>query len=99
GGENVKDFFDANVCGRANVYICGHDHNRQWHMQTCDDTEFIVSGGGSKLTDFEHREDNPVYFEDDQIEGFLWVEIIDDSFTGVFYDRDGINQFERTFSL
>jgi tartrate-resistant acid phosphatase type 5 len=99
GGQNVKEFFEANVCGNANVYIGGHDHDRQWLVQTCDGTEFIVSGGGSKLTDFEHRENNPVHFEDDQIEGFLWVEIIDDSFTGVFYDRDGNLSYERTITL
>jgi hypothetical protein len=98
GGEDLKEFFEADVCGKAHVYICGHDHSKQWLEAQCG-TEFIVSGGGAKLTDFEHRNDNPTIWEDDQIEGFLWVEIIDNSFTGVFYDRGGTEQYERTIEL
>jgi hypothetical protein len=98
GGETVQDFFEQEVCGQAHVYICGHDHNKQWLLSQCG-TEFIVSGGGAKLTDFVHRDDNPTHWEDDQTEGFLWVEIIDDTFTGVFYDRDGNPQYERTLVL
>lgn len=98
GGETVQEFFETEVCGRAHVYICGHDHARQWLVPQCG-TEFIVSGGGAKLTEFEFRDDNPTHWGDDQVEGFLWVEIIDNSFTGVFYDKDGNPQFERTLVL
>lgn len=98
GGETVKDFFEEEICGQAHVYICGHDHNKQWLVSQCG-TEFIVSGGGAKLTDFVNRDDNPTLFGDDQSEGFLWVEIIDNSFTGVFFDRDGNPQYERTLEL
>ncbi len=98
GGQPVKDFFDENVCGKAHVYISGHDHNRQWLAPQCG-TEFIVSGGGAKLTEFVHRDDNRTVWEDDQSEGFLWVEIIDNQFTGVFYDRNGAEQYEGTITL
>jgi len=98
GGEDVLEFMEQDVCGKAHVYICGHDHSKQWLEPQCG-TEFIVSGGGAKLTDFEHRNDNPTLWEDDQTEGFLWVEIIDNSFTGVFYDRNGAEQYERTITL
>ena len=98
GGETLQEFFESDVCGKAHVYICGHDHSKQWLEAQCG-TEFIVSGGGAKLTDLEHRNDNPTLWEDDQNEGFLWVEIIDNSFTGVFYDRDGTEQYERTIAL
>jgi tartrate-resistant acid phosphatase type 5 len=98
GGQSVKDFFDESVCGKAHVYICGHDHNRQWLAPQCG-TEFIVSGGGAKLTEFVHRDDNRTIWEDDQSEGFLWVEIIDNNFTGVFYDRNGVEQYEGTITL
>lgn len=98
GGQSVKDFFDDNVCGKAHVYICGHDHNRQWLAPQCG-TEFIVSGGGSKLTEFVHRDDNRTLWEEDQSEGFLWVEIIDNNFTGVFYDRNGVEQYEGSITL
>ena len=53
-GDSIKDFFDAQICGKVDVYISGHDHNRQWLQPTCG-TEFIVSGAAAKLTDLEGR--------------------------------------------
>lgn len=98
GGATLKEFFEESICGKVHVYICGHDHNRQWPLAQCG-TEFIVSGGGSKLTELVHRDDNPTLWEDDQSEGFLWVEIIDNTLTGVFYDKDANPQYERTLTL
>jgi hypothetical protein len=98
GGSHVKDFFEEEVCGKAHVYICGHDHSRQWLSPTCG-TEFIVSGAGAKLTDLEALDDNPMEFGDDQTPGFVWVEIVDNTFTGVFIDMMGNVQYERTITL
>ncbi len=93
-GGVVKSFFDASICGKVDVYMSGHDHSRQDPMAVCG-TEFFVSGAGAKLTDFVHRDDNPVHWEDDQKEGFMWVEIADNVMTVQFYDRDGNMDFER----
>jgi len=90
-GTFVKETFDNHICGKIDVYISGHDHNRQWLMPTCG-TEFIVSGTGAKTTDLENR-GNPTNFEDDQTEGFLWVEIRDNTLTGEFYDKNGVLSF------
>ena len=98
GGATVQEFFESEVCGRAHVYLCGHDHDRQWLLSQCG-TEFLVSGAGAKLTELPRRDENPTHWDNNEIEGFLWVEIIDDTFTGVFYDRDGNAQFERTLVL
>lgn len=98
GGAPLKDFFEEEICGRAHLYLCGHDHNRQWLLSQCG-TEFLVSGGGAKLTEFVRRDDNPMHWGDDQTAGFLWVEIIDNTLTGVFYDRDANPQYERTLTL
>lgn len=97
-GKNVKAFLDDFVCGQANVFFSGHDHTRQWLEPTCG-TQFIVSGAAAKTTSSEHRDNNPVYYEDDQEEGFMWVEIVDDRMTGVFYDRDGNIDFEKSITL
>ena len=97
-GRHIKDFFDAEVCGKMTVYFSGHDHDRQWLHPTCG-TEFVVSGAGAKLRRFEHRDQNPTYFEDDQIPGFAWVEILDDTMTVAFYDREGNLQYEGQTSL
>lgn len=98
GGNHLLEFFEEGICGQAHVYISGHDHNRQWLLPQCG-TEFIVSGGGSKTTEFVYRDNNPKYWDEDQSEGFLWVEIIDNTFTGVFYDREGNPEYERSLVL
>src|SRR5690606_29616871 len=29
-GTTVKEVMDEALCGKADLYLCGHDHNRQW---------------------------------------------------------------------
>lgn len=93
-GGNVEDFMDDAVCGQADVYICGHDHNRQWLQPTCG-TEFIVSGTAAKDTDLDPK-GTPTFFENDQLGGYLLVEIAGNTFTGWFYDENGTMEFTRT---
>ncbi|MEZ4382571.1 MAG: metallophosphoesterase [Nannocystaceae bacterium] len=94
-GKTVKEFMDDSLCNKVDVYFCGHDHNRQWHQPKCG-VEFVVSGAAAKTTDFEHHDNNPIFWEDDQVPGFLFVEIDGDSMYGAFYDRTGKLDFERT---
>ena len=94
-GESVKEFMDAAVCGKIDVYFSGHDHSIQWLEPTCG-TEFIVSGAGSKAETTPGK--NPVYFSVPDTEGFVWVELKDDSFTGVFYDQTGKELFSKTIT-
>ncbi len=96
-GDYVKEFFDDHVCGTALVYFSGHDHNRQWIEPTCG-TEFIVSGAGAKTTELVGR-GNTTFFEDDTREGFMWVEVEGNRFTGAFYDKDAVLDYEQTFHL
>jgi hypothetical protein len=93
-GDSVKDFFDAQICGKVDLYISGHDHNRQWLNPTCG-TEFIVSGAAAKNTDLEGR-GTPTFWEDDTTTGFLWVELRDNTLTGEFYNRDGVLEYTHT---
>ena len=87
-GTDVKDFIDDFICGNAQVYLSGHDHNRQAFDPVCG-TYFFVAGAASKTTDFAYRDDNPTVWGDDTREGFIWIEIIDDAMTAAFYDLDG----------
>ncbi len=96
-GQNVKDFIDELVCGQLDLYFSGHDHTRQWLEPVCG-TTFIVSGAAAKTTDLERRDENPTFFEDASEEGFMWVEIVGDQMTGVFYDKDGNIDFEKTIT-
>lgn len=99
GGADVRDFFEDEVCNQVTVYICGHDHNRQWFPTHCG-TQFLVVGTAAKNTDFEHRDDNPVpYFEDDTIPGFAWIEIANEEMTVAWYDENGTLNFEDTIVL
>jgi hypothetical protein len=94
-GDGVKAFMESNICGTADVYLSGHDHNRQWLDPACG-TEFIVSGAAAKHTDLQSR-GNLTKFEDDTMGGFLWVEIIDNCFYGEFYNENGGMDFSHQF--
>ncbi|MDP2305082.1 MAG: metallophosphoesterase [Pseudomonadota bacterium] len=92
--ENFGPFFEENLCGKVDVYLCGHDHDLQWLEPTCG-TEFIVSGAAAKLRDVSGS--NPTFYENSHL-GFMWVEIIGRTFTGVFYDENGEEMFRRSFT-
>ncbi len=94
-GQYVKEFFDQSVCGQVDLYLSGHDHNRQWLEPTCG-TTFVVSGAGAKTTDLEGR-GNPTLFEDDSVEGFLWVEIAGNRVTAKFFDKDANEEFSASY--
>ncbi len=97
-GVHVKAFIDDLVCGQAQIYLSGHDHNRQAFDPVCG-TYFFVAGAAAKTSDFRFRDDNPTVWGDDQREGFLWLEIVDDTFTAAFYDLDGNLDHETMASL
>ncbi len=94
-GGSVKDFMDSTVCGNLDVYICGHDHSRQWLKGQCKGTELIVSGGGAKAT--ELKGSNPTYFQSVAL-GFLYVTIEGNKFTGEWIDDTGKSEFTRTIT-
>jgi hypothetical protein len=94
-GIEFKDFFDAYVCGTADVYLSGHDHTLQWLEPSCG-TQFLVAGGGGSGT-YPIVGTNPSYFEESN-NGFLWVEIDGNQFTGVFYDDDANELFRQSFT-
>jgi len=100
-GQNVKDFMDDSICGKVDVYFCGHDHNRQWLQPKCG-TEFIVSGSAAKFTEFKHSsgdaDANPSKFQQqDDTAGFFLVEILGNSLTATSYNELG--QFEFTDTI
>jgi len=96
-GQHIEELFDASVCGRFDLYLAGHDHNRQWLEPVCG-TRFAVSGAGAKTTPFRGSFRNPSLFQDDQEEGFLWLEIADDLATARFFDRDANEDFSTSFT-
>ena len=95
-GQLIKDFFVQDLCHEIDFYIDGHDHNRQWIQAGKCGVTFLVSGAGAKTTDFEHRDNNDTVWEDDQREGFVWVELLDSKATIAFYDLNGDLDYEDT---
>jgi len=91
-GQVLKDTFDERLCGTLDLYLSGHDHDREWLEETCDGTQLIVSGAGSKLRPFDEAQ--PAHWGDDVDEGFLWVEIDDQTLTLQFWDRYGVMNYE-----
>jgi tartrate-resistant acid phosphatase type 5 len=96
-GTTVKQVMDQSLCGKVDLYLSGHDHNRQWPQGTCGGaltTHFIVSGAGSKTTSFAyHSGGNAVHWEDDSQPGFLLLELTASKILGEFYDQDGALEF------
>ncbi len=91
--KGVKDFFEKNVCGKVDVYFCGHDHSRQWIADPCSGTELIVSGDGSWATDLTGK--NNVHFQSNSL-GFVYVTIEDKKLTAEFINKDGKSEFTRS---
>jgi predicted phosphodiesterase len=98
-GQGVKRFVEERVCGRANFYITGHDHDIEWMQATCShsgstlQTNLIVSGGGAATTPIVGSQ--PTHYSSDQL-GYVYVVIHDDTFTATFYDANGVEQYTRT---
>lgn len=94
-GKGVKKFADEVWCGKADVYLAGHDHSRQWLVDTCLGTELIVSGSAAATTNLEGS--NPVHFQSTDL-GWVYITIDGKDFTADFVDVNGVVQFSRTIS-
>lgn len=72
-GKYVRDLVERDLCGRLDVYLSGHDHDRQILEGPPDcPTTFIVSGAGAKTRPL--RGNHPAQFEADTL-GFAWLEV------------------------
>lgn len=86
-GGGVREALTEHLCGRVDLYLSGHDHNQQWLTEPCAGTELIVSGAGSSTSPL--RGDHPVRFQDDRLEGFVWIELVGPVMRVQFWNRDG----------
>jgi len=92
-GDGVKDFAENVWCGKADLYLSGHDHSRQWLEPTCQGTQLIVSGAGAKTTDL--KGDNAVLFQADTL-GFVHITITGGQLNAQFINVNGDVEFTHT---
>ena len=85
-GSAVRTFLEDTICGKVDLYLCGHDHSRQWLNESCKGTELAVSGAGAKATELGGK--NPVLFQSIAL-GFLYIVIEGKKLTAEFVDENG----------
>jgi len=95
-GAFIKEFVESKLCGKVDLYLSGHDHDREWFEADCEGTQFIVSGAGAKLRDFDEAQ--PTVYADDQTAGFFWFEINDRDLRVQAWDRNGVMNHEGGWS-
>jgi len=92
-GKRIQRLYEDDLCGRSDLVLTGHEHNRQWLEPVCG-MQIVIAGAGSKVTPRVDRGD-PSEFEDDGRRGFLWVELTPEHLRAAFVDEHGETQFER----
>ncbi|MGB0652252.1 MAG: metallophosphoesterase [Thermoplasmatota archaeon] len=97
-GDSLEAFYQGALCGHADAFFAGHDHDLQWlePQDDCAGTHLFVSGAAGKTRSLAD-EDNPYRFQQGDIHGFLWVELRGDRFTGAFFDADAALLYEDHF--
>ena len=96
-GRNFRRFMHDYVCGNVDFAFAGHDHNRQWldEPDACGGTELVVNGAGAKTKSFDRDDRNAAHWQNDAIEGFMYVHISGDTMIGRFIDSSGAVEYER----
>ena len=93
-GAGVKDFMESTVCGKVDLYICGHDHSLQWLKDQCKGTELMLSGAGAATTDLTGK--NATWFQGN-MPGFFYIVVDGSSLTGEVLDAGGKTLYTRTY--
>lgn len=95
-GLGVKDLLDTVVCGKVDVYLCGHDHSLQWLEPHCGgSTELVVSGNGASASSLPGA--NTTRFQSLDL-GFFYIVIADGALTGQFINAKGEVLYQRTIT-
>ena len=94
-GKTVKEYLDDTICGKVDLYLCGHDHSRQWLNESCKGTELAVSGAGAKATELPGK--NATLFQSLEL-GFLYIVIEGKKLTAEFIDENGQTEFTHTIT-
>lgn len=94
-GTTMKSFAEDIVCGKVDVYLCGHDHVREWMGATCSGTELVVSGAGAETSRLPGT--NATRYQSVDL-GFLYVTISGRRLVAEFVDTNSHTNFTRTLT-
>jgi tartrate-resistant acid phosphatase type 5 len=96
-GSNVQKFLERFVCGKAQFYLSGHDHNLQVFdgKQASCDTHLVISGSAASYTPLMKR--NVALYEASAL-GFFHLSVTRDSVHVKAIDQKLVVQFEKTYT-
>ena len=95
-GSNVKKFIEANVCGKADFYLAGHEHSLQvinGNIKKCN-TQLVVSGTAASSTKLFKR--NKSDFESTQL-GFFSLKASDNKLVLKALNEKLETMFEKSY--
>jgi tartrate-resistant acid phosphatase type 5 len=86
----LRAFYEAHVCGKADVLLAGHDHDLQWlqPVPSCGGTRFLVSGAGARPRPLEDPTRHEALFQRGGELGFWWLQVDGARLTAVALDVD-----------
>ena len=93
-GTPIKAFIEEVVCGEADLYLAGHDHNLQDLVSPCP-TGMVVSGAGASTTRLVGS--NPVHFQSDS-SGFVLLTATAKELRLEFFDSEATKLHERVLT-
>jgi tartrate-resistant acid phosphatase type 5 len=91
-GNSVATFVNDHICGAADLYVSGHDHNLQV-LNECG-TTLVVSGSGAKVTALVDRGNTPAFASDEP--GFVLLDLTETAGTLTVVGARGASLFETT---
>lgn len=96
GSAELRAFLEAHVCGKADLYLAGHDHDMQWleEQPGCKGTELVISGAASKARPLA-GDKVPARFAVGDERGFFWFEATRERLVGRAHDAEGNVLYER----
>jgi hypothetical protein len=100
--SGLFDFQKAVYCG-ADIYMAGHDHNREFidkgQESDCAETYFIISGAGAKTrANSETQTAAGQLFYEDLSAGYAYMEFNGSTLLFQFIDKNGMVNFEKTIT-
>lgn len=97
-GKHVKELFEKELCGVANLVLHGHDHSLQVLPGTknCTKPYFVVSGSGSSASK-DLGSKNAFLFQSAEI-GYTTVEVSEEHLTVRHKNADGQVLFSKNIS-